>query len=202
MPRKNAKGATTKDGRARNWTFIVYPDSAPEKWRDVIDLTHVQWIESPLHDADENADGEQKKPHWHVALLFDGSKSYEQMLEVSASVNATIPIPIQTVQGLVRYMVHMDNPEKKQYSVKDIVAHGGVDISVYLRPNSTTRYQMIAEMRHWVRENKVKEFCELFDYAAEERYDDWFPMLCDNSAYIMGEYIKSIRHKVTMEMKM
>ncbi|MFJ7934407.1 hypothetical protein [Sporosarcina sp. NPDC096371] len=27
----------------------------------------------------------------------------------------------------------------------------------------------------------------------EERFDDWFPLLSDNSTYIVGQYIKSNR---------
>ncbi|MGZ9475178.1 replication protein, partial [Staphylococcus epidermidis] len=27
------------------------------------------------------------------------------------------------------------------------------------------------------------------------RFDDWFPLLCDNSTFIMSNYIKSIRHR-------
>jgi hypothetical protein len=195
MPKKNTNGAKTKDGRTRNWTFIVYPESAPENWRDVISEEHVQWIESPLHDADENADGEQKKPHWHVAILNEGPKSYEQMKKITDSVKATIPQPVNSVQGLVRYMVHMDNPEKKQYDKSLIRGYGGVDMTVYFRSNSSTRYMMIAEMRNWVSDNECVEFSDLFDYAAAVRTEDWFPLLCDNSAYIMGEYIKSRRHK-------
>ena len=43
----------SKDGRARAWTFLVYPDSAPENWRDILDTTVcVPWVESPLHDPD------------------------------------------------------------------------------------------------------------------------------------------------------
>lgn len=28
----------------------------------------------------------------------------------------------------------------------------------------------------------------------EERFNDWFPLLSDNSGYIVGQYIKSNRH--------
>ena len=49
------------DVRARAWTFIVYPESAPENWRDVLDRFHLQWACSPLHDRDVNATGEPKR---------------------------------------------------------------------------------------------------------------------------------------------
>ena len=40
------------------------------------------------------------------------------------------------------------------------------------------------------------EIQDLIDYAIAHRMDDWFPLLCDNSAYVVGTYIKSIRHRV------
>ena len=39
-----------KDERTRNWTFVIYPESAPKNWRDVLDEQHIQWVESPLHE--------------------------------------------------------------------------------------------------------------------------------------------------------
>ena len=184
----------SRDDRTRNWAFIVYPESAPQNWRDILDELHIQWVESPLHDKDDNADGEQKKEHWHILLLFEGNKSYEQVKEITDKLNATIPIKAMSAKGLVRYMVHLDNPEKHQYDRALIVGHGGVDVAEYLKPTSSTRYQLIGEMMSYVKENLVIELRVLLDYAMTERFDDWFPLLCDNSAYIMGEYIKSCRH--------
>ena len=47
------------DNRARNWSLVVYPESAPG--RDILDDYHIPWVESPLHDKDVNPDGEIKK---------------------------------------------------------------------------------------------------------------------------------------------
>ena len=46
--------------KGRDWTFVVYPESAPENWRTILDETFMRWVESPLHDKDVNADGEIK----------------------------------------------------------------------------------------------------------------------------------------------
>ena len=54
------------DSRARNWSLVVYPESAPENWRDILDDYHIPWVESPLHDKDINPDGEIKK---HIGIL-------------------------------------------------------------------------------------------------------------------------------------
>ena len=80
-----------KDVRARTWTFVAYPESAPENWRDILDGYHIPWVESPLHDKDVNPDGTVKKAHRHVILLFDGKKSFEQVKDITDALNAPIP---------------------------------------------------------------------------------------------------------------
>lgn len=191
------KMADKKDERTRNWTFIVYPESAPTNWRDIMDEEHIQWIESPLHDKDKNADGESKKPHWHILVLFAGNKAYDQVKEMTDRLNAPIPQKAASAKGMVRYMAHLDNPDKIQYSKSDIIGHGGVDVAEYLKPTSSSRYILIGEMIDFVRESNIMEMKDLLYYARTERFDDWFPLLCDNSAYIMNSLIKSNRHSGT-----
>lgn len=189
------KSSGNKDSRTRNWTFVLYEDSAPDNWREILDDLHIEWIESPWHDNDVNADGLPKKKHKHIALLFGGVKSYEQVKEVSDKLNSPIPQRCHNVKSMVRYMAHLDNPEKAQYSVSDIKAHGGVDLAELLRPSSSERYTLLREMIDYVRSAGVTEFQDLVDYASSERFDDWFPLLCDNSSYFIGQYIKSQRHR-------
>lgn len=192
---KSSKTTGKRDERIRNWTFVLYPESAPVDWRDILDEEHIAWIESPLHDQDINADGEPKKPHWHILLLYEGKKSYEQIKEITDKLNATIPQKAASVKGLVRYMAHLDNPEKVQYDRTAIIGHGGADVAEYLRPTSSSRYQLIAEMMDFVKEQNIFEMEDLLYYARTERFDDWFPLLCDNSAYIMSALLKSRRNR-------
>ena len=71
-----AENKGSKDGRARAWTFIVYPDSAPTNWRDILDSKCIPWVESPLHDPDPDAPPEEaRKKHYHVSLEFEGALS-------------------------------------------------------------------------------------------------------------------------------
>lgn len=184
-----------KDSRTRNWTIVLYPESAPSNWRDILDDSHIEWVESPLHDEDLNGDGEKKKPHWHILLLFGGVKSYEQVCEFIAPLNCPIPQRCHNAKSMVRYMAHLDNPDKKQYDIAGIISHGGVDIADLLRPSSAERYSIIRDILCHVRDSDITEFYELLDYAAEFHYDDWFPLLCDNSAYIVNQYIKSNRER-------
>lgn len=194
MAKRSEQGSTRGAGRTRTWTFILYPESAPDNWRETLNDLFIEWVESPLHDKDVNPDGEIKKPHWHILLIFPSVKTYEQVSKITDMLKAPSPQKAMSAKGVVRYMVHLDNPEKFQYDKADIKGYGGVDVNDLLRPTSSDRYNLIKEMIIFIRENDIKEMKDLLDYAIEERFDDWFPLLSDNSAYIVGQYIKSNRH--------
>lgn len=88
-------------------------------------------------------------------------------------------------------MAHLDNPDKAKYDQSKIVSHGGVDIADLVKPSSAERYTLIKEMMLHVSDLGYTELYELIDYAMEFRFDDWFPLLCDSSAYVLNSYIKS-----------
>lgn len=188
--------AKNKETRTRSWTFVLYPESAPEQWRSILDDMHIEWVESPLHEFDVNATGEVKKPHWHILLTFTNVKSYDQIVELIKPLNCPAPQRCHNAKALVRYMAHLDNPEKHQYAVTEIIGHGGVDVSELLKPSASERYSLIRDMCNYVSENDVTEFYELVDYAMCAHFDDWFPLLCDNSAYVVNQYIKSNRQRI------
>lgn len=174
--------------RGRNWTIIVYPDSAPDDWRDLLDKYHIQWIESPLHDKDTNPDGTVKKAHWHVLLLFDGNKSYQQVKDITAKLNTVNPQRVESARGMVRYMVHLDNPEKYQYDVKDIKAHGGADIDTLMKPTATNRLQTLKEIITYIHDNQVTNFMDLLMYAIQNN-DDWFNIMADYNTLVITKAI-------------
>lgn len=190
--KSNAKSG---DDRARTWAAVIYPDSAPSNWKELLDEQHIPWACSPLHEFDTNATGEVKKAHWHIVLSFDGKKSFEQICAILAPLNAPIPQRCHDVRGIVRYFAHLDNPEKHQYSVSDIEGHGGFDVSVVLQPSASERYEYIGQMLDFVREHGITEFQDLMDYALAEHRGDWFPLLCDSCSFVMQQYIKSQRHR-------
>lgn len=184
-----------QDKRSRTWTCIAYPESAPENWREKLDESHIPWLESPLHDKDVNPDGTKKKPHWHVLLKFGSKKSYRQVDNlVKDCLHGPNPQVVHDVRSMVRYFVHADNPEKYQYRREDLIEHAGFDIGNAFASSSIERYELIHEMIQFVRDNEIEEISQLIDYAVENRFDDWFPLLADNSLKIIDTYIRSVRY--------
>ena len=102
--------------KGRDWAFIVYPESAPKNWREILDETHMRWVESPLHDKDFNPDGTFKKPHWHVMLSADGPITLKAVEKIIEPLNVPAPQKVGSGRGMIRYFIHLDNPEKYQYS--------------------------------------------------------------------------------------
>ena len=180
------------DTRARAWTFIVYPESAPENWREVLDTHHVPWACSPLHDSDINAMGEPKKPHWHILMSFAGNKAYSQVYAISEGICCTRPQICHDQKGLVRYFTHRDNPEKAQYRQQDIEAHGGFDLEEYLAPTASECMAMQDEMIAWCYKYNITEYRALKIYAMHER-PDWSKEL-SRSCFQITQFLKSQRH--------
>lgn len=187
--------------RSRGFAFIVYPESAPENWREIIDDNHIQWCESPLHCFDVNPTGEIKKEHYHIVLSFEGVKTIDQVKSITESVNGTIPIALNSLRGMVRYMAHLDNPEKYQYPVDQIIGHGGMDVQDLLRMSASARYSVLRKMMDFVAANNITELYQLVDYAADHEYETWFPLLCDSSCYFINQYIKSNKQRAINETK-
>lgn len=191
-------GLLPKDGRSTEWCCIIYPGQGgtlPDDWREYLDSFHNPWIESPVHNADMNADDTEKKEHIHIAFKFDSKKSFEQVTAITEYLNGTIPKIMVSPRGMIRYFVHMDNPEKAQYSVDDIICHCGAEIDKYFVPSAQLRYSMIADMMDYIDENNIVEIQDLMRYARNYNIE-WFRLLCDNSTFVISSYIKSARHRV------
>lgn len=185
MAEKKASGR----GRTRNFATVVYPESAPENWQEILSEQFVPAFISPLHDKDINPTGEAKKPHWHVMLMFDGVKTIEQATEIFNKIGGVGCEVVQSQRGYARYLCHMDNPEKSQYSPEDVRSLCGADYTGSIGL-VTDKYKAIGEMIDFCEQNGIVSYSELLKYCRMERFD-WFRVLCDNGTVVMKEYLKS-----------
>lgn len=183
------------DDRSKTWVFIGYPESMPKDWENKLREMMIDVAVSPLHDKDVNVSGESKKPHYHIVLRYSSNKDYNQVCKDIEAFNGSIPQRVKSTKGQIRYLVHADNPEKAQYQQGDILIIGSWDITKYFTLTQADRHAHIADMMDFVDENGVMEFNALVRYARQFRRDDWFPLLCDNSAYVIDKYICSIRNE-------
>lgn len=184
MSSKKSTGTAqgSADGRSRLWSCIVYPESAPESWRDILDEAHIPYAISPLHDRDTNADGSPKKAHWHILFVCDGKKSQEQMNELSHSVCGTICQKVQSAKGMARYLIHQDNPEKAQYSRTEIECHGGLDIEPYLINSAATQRELSKQIVQFIISEGIEDIIDLIAFATLND-DEWYDEIRHNTIF-------------------
>ena len=175
--------------RFRNYATVVYPESAPENWQEILSDQIIPAFISPLHDSDVNPDGEKKKSHYHVLLAYDAPKTSDQAREVFEKIGGVGCEVVQSIRGYARYLCHLDNPEKFQYDTDQVRALSGADYPGTIGL-PTDKYKAIGEMILYCEENNVISYSELLKYCMSERYD-WFRVLCDNGTVVMKEFLKS-----------
>lgn len=195
--KKTANKGENTPSRYRNYATVVYPESAPENWQSIISESKLPVFISPLHDKDINADNTPKKPHYHVMVMYDSTKTKAQAEEFFRTINGVGCEVVNSTRGYARYLCHLDNPEKAQYSIEDVKAYGGSD---YIQAIGTAadKAKSIREMMHYIEENDITCFADLALYATDNR-SDWFDTLINSGAYFVKEYIKSRTWKLHHE---
>lgn len=184
------------DTRTRNFATVVYPESAPEDWKEILFSHCVPAFISPLHDKDINPTGEPKKPHYHVMLMFEGKKSVAQVEEIFSSINGVGCEVVKSVRGYARYLCHLDNPEKYQYDASEVTCLA----SDYLGTIGLAidKYHAIGEMQDFCDRYNVVSFYALATYARAHR-SDWHRILCDCGSVFMREYLQSRKWSVEQD---
>ena len=177
--------------RKRVFATVVYPESAPEDWKERLNQVHVAALVSPLHDKDVNPDGEFKKAHYHVMLIFESPKDFEsQVKPIFDSIGGVGRETVNSMRGYARYLCHLDNPEKFQYNTADVLQLSGADYAEIIRL-PTDDSKMLIELFGYIRTNQIYSLAELIDLCAVNNRD-WFNMITMSRAYIVDKYIKSL----------
>lgn len=187
--------------KARGWVGILYPDSAPEDWKERIENTHIPALVSPLHDKDKNPDGTLKKPHWHVFLIWESGPTTERNAQRVLTEIGCIELvqPVESVPGMTRYLIHADNPEKAQYSASDVMTFNGAN---YTEASSSvvTDTKILREIVAFICEKKIRYFSELVKYCEENGEDEWFYIISSKKCFFIKSVIESQEKKFRDEM--
>lgn len=181
--------------KGRDWTFIVYPESAPENWRDFLNNTHMSWVESPLHDKDKNSDGTIKKAHWHILLRADGPITITAVNNIVKPLNTPIPQKVGSAKGMVRYFAHLDNPEKYQYSENDIIPHNGADIADFFKLSASQSLSCVKEIFKFIKKKEIDNYIDFLDYCIECGNDEWFDIAINHNTLAINKMLDAMWQK-------
>ena len=154
--------------KSRIWASVGYPESLPFDWKEKLIETGLQIAISPLHDKDVDPTGESKKPHYHIIFNYEGPTTYEHMKEICDSLNLTIPIKLESLRGMYRYHLHLDNPEKYQYDDRDRVLLNGFDPKSVDALTATEIDKLTTEILAFIDDNDIFEYSDLlYEFGLE-----------------------------------
>lgn len=175
--------------RTRNFATVVYPESAPENWQDILVEQFVPAFISPLHDSDINPGGEKKKEHYHVVIMFDSVKTAEQAKTLFEKIGGVGCEIVQSIRGYARYLCHLDNPEKHQYQQDKVRCLCGADYAATIGL-AYDKYKALSEMEEFCERYNILSYYVLARYATVYR-SDWSRILKDCGTLYMKEYLQS-----------
>ena len=148
----------------RTWAFVIYPESLPDNYEEIILNTGLPMALSPLHDKDLDPTGEPKKPHRHVIVYYENATTYNNVKQnVTDKLNGTIPIKLESMRGMYRYHLHLDNPEKYQYDDRDRIFYNGFDIDMASKLTKTEINKIIRVINDLIRTTNIYEYSDLID---------------------------------------
>ncbi|MBC6371094.1 MAG: replication protein [Lactobacillus sp.] len=182
-----------REQRSSKWAFLIYKESAPKNYLEVLESMHVPFVLSPWHDKDVNSEtGEIKKAHKHGALYFDSLKSYSQVSEL---INSKLHGPahvevVMSPRGMFDYFTHADNPAKTPYDVKDIESGAGFDLNKFLMEQNPDVVN--AKVIDVIEEHNFIEFRDLTHYA--RKHDPELLSFIIQRAYFISRYLDSRRY--------
>ena len=182
-----------KDKRSNKWAFLIYQESTPENYREILEEMHIPFVLSPWHDKDINKEtGEFKKAHKHGVLFFESLKSYTQ---VSALLTEKLNTPshveiVMSPKGMYDYFIHAENPDKTLYNIDEIESGCGFELDQFLITNNND--QFLLTVIDIIEEHNFTEFNNLVRYARLEN-PSLLNLIIDKT-YFFGKYVDSRRH--------
>lgn len=180
------------NNRSNKWAFILYKDSAPENYLEVLEGLQIPFILSPWHDNDVDKNTNVKiKPHKHGALFFESLKSKKQVSDL-LSENLNCPKYIQQVhspKGMYDYFTHAQNPEKSPYNSEDIETGCGFEIDKFLLEQDSDEF--FTKVIDIIDDNNFIEFEDLVQYARHN--DTTLLSLIISKTYFFSKYLDSKR---------
>lgn len=182
---------TVKKTKARNFAFIIYPESIPEDWKERLEKIGVPMAVSPLHNLDETerkfedlSEEEQKiirsggkvykKAHYHVLYIARNPVTVESIrnkIKRALGNKSVSHIEIvDSVEHYYKYLTHESSDairkKKHLYSKGDLVFINDFDIDRYVTLDESQKRELKSLLLDIVRENHLVNVIDLLGFLS------------------------------------
>ena len=178
----------------RYWTFLVYPESAPDDWVGILRRSHGCYAISPLHQPD----GEVKKPHYHVIYMHGNTTTLggaRAAIPDSVPANGFIE-PAHNPSNLQRYLIHLDDQDKEQFpdGANAITLLNGFPLDLTRDLSKSEKARIRLELMRLIRENGVNEYSDFIFGLMDMGDPDMLDYACSHTILFEG-VIRSVRNR-------
>lgn len=191
----------TEADKARNFWFLVYPDSAIPNWQEELNQLMIPTVISPLHEPEEGSEREYK-PHYHVIFMWTSPRTIRQALEYVKLIGGVPDLRMDYTKFVVgdlrkalRYLCHLDEKGKKPlYDTSAVTILGDIDYDLLIQ-SSTSDIEMLQDITLYVFDHHVTNFSQFQVWNVNNR-KDWFELCARRATFYVLNLIKSERYNV------
>jgi hypothetical protein len=173
------------------WSGIVYPESAPKNWIEMLRNQGFRIAISPLHDKDwwshdspEMVDpetgevipkgarykaGSRKKAHWHIIVVSDTRMSFRDANSIIRTCTRGPYVQkCRSLRNAYNYFLHINSPEKYQGYDKDEIQTYN---NFHIEPNSYEKGVLQDEILQVIKDKNFTTMDELIEnYLGQPEY--------------------------------
>lgn len=188
--------------KARNFAFIIYPESIPENWEECLIKIGVAMAVSPLHDKDvserkyeDMTSDEQKiidsggivykKAHYHVIYIAKNPVTADSVRNKIKRALGNKSIShleiVDNIEYYYKYLTHESadaiKKKKHKYERKDIVLINDFDIDRYVTMDEAQKKELFNVVTRVIYENKLENIFDLNDFILNKGEEIGIPTL-------------------------
>lgn len=142
--------------------------------RDVYDKSDAVSARKDGRDFDDSLIGQTKKLHAHLILSFSSLKSHDQICEELETIRDRCNGWVERTKdsiGSQAYLLHINHPDKAQYTASDLRLFGGFDFTPQRKMNAEERQALVPELVRFIREEGVSSYAVLCEWVCFNRPD-------------------------------
>lgn len=169
--------------QGKTWTFLIYPDSAPDDWDLIFEDLHVSGAYSMVHDPDKDGG----KPHIHAILEFGSNMGIETVKRLIEPFHSPTPFLVYDKPRMYRYLSHLDEKDKKHYDPND-VTYFNVPYWEYINTQGGISDTM-NDICDWINKNECSSFKELYNHALFTNNLNWMSFISTH-VFFFNSFLK------------
>lgn len=173
--------------RYRNWMILFYEDSETYNFDDIIfNIKSCKYYAYIKHSPEDN----EFKPHYHAFITLDSACTL-------SAISKRIGVPeqfikyVKSVRGAVRYLTHVDYPDKIQYLPSDITCSGLFQRKMLKHfEDLKTDEEILQDIYRWIDESSFPDYFEKLKYFLMYVNSNVYDSIYKRYRYEINEYLK------------